>query len=65
MTENKLQLSVSYEEDGKLKKKNYTHTIATEATQSALLTLTDALAIILEEDVKGFFIHKAQLGSGN
>lgn len=63
MLENKLQLTVTFEENGDLKKKNYTHAVSGDADQSSLIKATAVLALILEQEVKGFFISKTPLGA--
>lgn len=61
MLENKLQLTVNYEENGDFKKKNYIHTIAEDAPLSALVNAQNALNAILAKEVKGYTILKEAL----
>ena len=63
MIENKLQLTVTYEENGDLKKKNYTSAITVDADDPSLIEATNALALILGVDIKGFYISKTALGA--
>ena len=61
MLENKLQLTVNYEESGDLKKKNYIHAIAEDAPQASLVNAQNALSVILGNEVKGYTIIKEAL----
>jgi hypothetical protein len=61
MLENKIQLTVSYEENGDLKKKNYIHAIQEDASLTSLVNAQNALSTILGEEVKGYTITKQAL----
>ena len=58
MLDKKLQFTVVYEDGEDLKRKNYTHAIADDATAASLTAVKNALASILYEEVKAYTIDK-------
>ena len=61
MLENKIQLTVSYEENGDLKRKNYIHAMTEDASEASLVSAQNALSVILGNEVKGYTIIKEAL----
>lgn len=61
MLEKKLQFTVVFEDGEDLKKKNYTHAIADDATAASLSAVKKALASILYEEVRAYAIDKTQV----
>lgn len=58
MLNKKLQFTVVYEDGEDLKRKNYTHAIADDATAASLTAVKNALASILYEEVKAYTVDK-------
>lgn len=58
MLDKKLQFTVVYEDGEDLKRKNYTHAIADDATAASLTAVKNALASILYEEVKAYTVDK-------
>ena len=65
MLERKFQITVSYEEDGDLKRKNYIHALGEDTTQASLIAAKDALTTILGKEVKGYTIDKEPISLEN